>query len=66
MTTENWIALAAVLITTFGGLCVAVYNLIKLMIKSSLDDAEIKRLEEDIKRRDDKIESLREQIRDMN
>lgn len=59
MTTDNWIALAALTIPTFGALCTAAYYLIKLLIKSSSDDAEIKRLK-------DKIERLKEQVRGMN
>lgn len=59
MTTDNWIALAALIVPTFGALCTAAYYLIKLLIKSSIDDAEIKRLK-------DKIERLKEQVRGMN
>lgn len=59
MTTDNWIALTALVIPTFGALCTAAYYLIKLLIKSSSDDAEIKRLK-------DKIERLQGTIRDMN
>lgn len=59
MESSNWIALAAVLITTFGSIVIGGYHLIKLMIKSSSDDQEIERLK-------DKIEQLRDHIRDMN
>lgn len=59
MDSSNWIALAAVLITTFGSIVIGGYNLIKLMIKSSHDDIEIERL-------NDKIEQLKQQIREMN
>lgn len=59
MNASNWIALAAVLITVFGMLCAAAYLIIRLLIKSSSDDAKIERLE-------DYIEQLKDQIRDMN
>lgn len=58
MDSSNWIALAAVLITTFGSIVVGGYHLIKLMIKSSSDDAEIERLK-------DKIEQLKSHVREM-
>lgn len=59
MDTANWIALAAVLLTIFGAIATSVYFLFKLMIKSSHDDLEIERLK-------DRIEQLRDHIRDMN
>lgn len=59
MTTENWIALAALIIPTFGTLCALGYYLIKLLIKSATDEAKIARLE-------DKVERLQEVIRGMN
>lgn len=59
MNASNWIALAAVLITVFGMLCAAAYLIIRLLIKSSSDDAKIERLE-------DHIEQLKDQIRGMN
>lgn len=58
MTTDNWIALAAFVIPTFGAICVAAYHLIKLLIKSSADDQEIARLK-------DKIDQLKEHIKEM-
>jgi hypothetical protein len=59
MNASNWIALAAVLITVFGMLCAAAYLIIRLLIKSSSDDAKVERLK-------DQIEQLKDQIRDMN
>lgn len=59
MTTDNWIALAAFVIPTFISIAIGGYHLIKLMIKSSSDDLEIERLK-------DKIERLREHVREMN
>jgi hypothetical protein len=59
MTIENWLTVAAFVIPVVGSLCVAAYNLIKLMIKSSVDDAEIRRLK-------DKITRLQDQIKEMN
>jgi septal ring factor EnvC (AmiA/AmiB activator) len=73
MTTENWIALSAVLVTVFGGLCGAAYFIIKLSIKSAMDDAEkehlrdeIERRNKEIERKDMKIDRLKNQIREMN
>lgn len=59
MNASNWIALAAVLATVFGMLCAAAYLIIRLLIKSSSDDAKIERLE-------DYIEQLKDQVRGMN
>jgi hypothetical protein len=59
MTTDNWIALAALIVPTFGALCTATYYLIKLLIKSAMDDAKIARLE-------GKVERLQAQIKEMN
>lgn len=59
MNSANWIALAAVMITTFGMIVAAGIAIIKLLIKSSRDDLEIERL-------NDKIDRLKEQIREMN
>ena len=73
MTTENWIALAAVLVTVFGSLCTVVYFLVKLWIKSALDDSEIEHLRAEVEKKDKEVERMRikndrlkEQIRDMN
>lgn len=73
MTTENWIALAAVLVTVFGALCGAAYWLVKLWIKSAMDDseiehlrAEVERKDKEIERKDLKIDRLKNQIREMN
>lgn len=66
MNSANWIALAAVMITTFGMIVAGGIAIIRLMIKSSSDDLELKELRREIERRDDKIESLRGQIREMN
>lgn len=59
MESSNWIALAAVLITTFGAVVTSAYFIVKLMIKSLKDDIEIERLK-------DKNEQLRDHLRGMN
>lgn len=66
MNSANWIALAAVMITTFGMIVAAGIAIIRLMIKSSSDDLELKELRREIERLNDKIEGLRGQIREMN
>lgn len=66
MNSANWIALAALLITIFGMVVAAGIAIIRLMIKSSSDDLELKELRREIERLNDKIEGLRGQIREMN
>lgn len=66
MNSANWIALAAVMITTFGMIVAGGIAIIRLMIKSSSDDLELKELRREIERLNDKIEGLRGQIREMN
>jgi hypothetical protein len=66
MTTDNWIALLALIVPLFGTLCVAAYQWVKLLIKCSILDAEVKRLAKENERKDAKIFRLQNQIRGMN
>lgn len=62
MTTENWIALSALLLAFLA----AFYKALMFIIKASAHEDRIKQLEDQIDRKDKKIERLREQIKEMN
>lgn len=68
MTTDNWIALAAVLITVFSGgyfiIMVGVDRKIGMAV-GKMRDEQLNELKSENRRKEERIEKLREQIKDM-
>lgn len=73
MTTENWLALSAIVLTTTSGIGAIIYRVImrdvKSLIKeqfSVLREEKIRELSEENIRKDAKITRLQDSIREMN
>lgn len=72
MTTDNWIAIAAIVVSVSGGVAAIIISILKGYVRSeikaaigSLKEAEMERLRADIIRKEDKIELLKGAVRDL-
>lgn len=72
MTTNNWITIAAILISVLGSTGAIIIAILKAFVRSEiktaidgLKDAEMERLRADIIRKEDKIELLKSAVRDL-
>lgn len=73
MTTENWLTLAAIILSTTGGMSAIIYRVImrdvKALIKehfSVLREEKIRELADELHRKEAKISRLQDSIREMN
>lgn len=72
MTTNNWITIAAIVISVLGSAGAIIIAILKAFVRSEiktaidgLKDAEMERLRADIIRKEDKIELLKSAVRDL-